>query len=222
MRLTLFDLDHTLLPLDSDHAWGKFTVSLGWRDAEHFSRANDQFYAQYQNGTLDIGEYIRFATTALRERGLQQASQAHQRFMQAVIQPALHPCALELVRAHQAAGDVVVIVTATNDFITRPIAQAFGVTELIATELERDAQGNPTGAIHGTPSFRAGKVERVKQWLSARGQSWSSVRHSTFYSDSINDLALLEHVQLPVATNPDARLREIASARGWRILDLFE
>jgi HAD superfamily hydrolase (TIGR01490 family) len=126
------------------------------------------------------------------------------------------------VRRNQAAGDQVVIVTATNEFVTRPIAAAFGVSELIAIDLERDLRGNPTGAIHGTPSFREGKVARVEQWLASRGLSWADVKHSSFYSDSLNDLPLLEKVTEPVATNPDPRLSAIASERGWRILNLFE
>jgi HAD superfamily hydrolase (TIGR01490 family) len=222
LKLALFDLDHTLLPLDSDYAWGQFTVSLGWRDAESHTRANDAFYEQYKAGTLDIHEYIRFATSAIRERGMALAHQAHQRFMQEVILPALREPALDLVRAHQAASDEVLIVTATNAFVTRPIAHAFGVEGLIAIELEHDAQGELTGDIQGTPSFREGKVARVEQWLAARGLNWASVQHSTFYSDSINDLPLLEKVHEPVATNPDARLQAIALERGWRILNLFE
>jgi HAD superfamily hydrolase (TIGR01490 family) len=221
MKLALFDLDHTLIPIDSDYSWGQFTVQLGWRDAESHTRANDAFYEQYKAGTLDIHEYIRFTVQALRERGVEQADAAHRRFMDEVIRPAMRPQALELVRRHQAAGDQVVIVTATNEFVTRPIATAFGVPELIAIDLERDAQGNPTGAIRGTPSFREGKVVRVEQWLAERGLDWSRVEHSTFYSDSINDLPLLDKVHEPVATNPDARLQAIAAERGWRILNLF-
>ena len=222
MRLALFDLDHTLLPLDSDHAWGQFTVDIGWRDAETHTRANDAFYEQYKAGTLDIEEYIRFSVAPLAEHGVEQSDAAHRRFMDEVILPALRPAAIELVFRHQAAGDEVLIVTATNEFVTRPIAQAFGVTELIAIELERDANGNPTGGIRGTPSFREGKVARVEQWLAARGRSWADVKHSSFYSDSLNDLPLLEKVSEPVATNPDPRLSAIATERGWRILNLFE
>ncbi len=222
IRLALFDLDHTLIPLDSDHAWGAFTVSLGWRDAHTFSQANDRFYAAYKAGTLDIHEYVRFAIASVREQGMATAHQAHERFMQQVIRPAMGEAALAAVRAHQAEGDAVVIVTATNEFVTRPIASAFGVDELIAIELERDAAGVPTGNIRGVPSFREGKVARVEQWLAARGLDWASVTHSTFYSDSINDLPLLEKVHEPVATNPDDRLRAIALERGWRILNLFE
>ena len=222
MRLALFDLDHTLIPLDSDYAWGEFTVSLGWRDAQNFSQANAGFYADYKAGTLDIHRYVRFAIDAVREHGLTAAQQAHERFMQQVIGPVMGDPARALLQRHQAAGDMVVIVTATNEFVTRPIAEAFGVEELIAIELERDQNGEPTGAIRGTPSFREGKIARVEQWLAARGLDWSRVQHSTFYSDSINDLPLLEKVHEPVATNPDAQLRAIALERGWRTLNLFE
>jgi len=222
MRLALFDLDHTLIPIDSDYAWGQFTVQLGWRDAQSHTRANDAFYEQYKAGTLDIHEYIRFTVQALREQGVERSNAAHGRFMDEIIRPAIRPQALELVRRHQSAGDQVIIITATNEFVTRPIAAAFGVPELIAVDLDRDAQGNPTGAIRGTPSFREGKVARVEQWLAERGLDWSRVEHGTFYSDSINDLPLLERVHEPVATNPDARLSAIATERGWRILNLFE
>jgi len=222
MRLALFDLDHTLIPLDSDHAWGQFTVELGWRDAAGFAQANDDFYNDYKAGTLDIHRYVRFAIEAVREHGRVESEKAHERFMQQVIRPAMTEAALELVRRHQAAGDEVVIVTATNEFVTRPIARAFGVDELIAIELETDERGEPTGDIRGVPSFREGKVARVEQWLAARGLDWSHVQHSTFYSDSMNDLPLLEKVHEPVATHPDARLRALALERGWRILNLFE
>ena len=222
MNLALFDLDHTLIPIDSDYSWGQFTVTLGWRDAETHTRANDAFYEQYKAGTLDIHEYIRFSVAPLAEHGAQKSDAAHRRFMDEVIRPAMKPVAFDLVRQHQDAGDTVIIVTATNEFVTRPIAEAFGVDELIAIDLERDAQGEPTGAIRGTPSFREGKVARVEQWLAARGLEWAGVQHSTFYSDSMNDMPLLEKVHEPVATNPDARLQAIAQERGWRILNLFE
>jgi HAD superfamily hydrolase (TIGR01490 family) len=221
MKLALFDLDHTLLPLDSDHTWGVFTTELGWTDPHVFGQRNDEFYAHYQAGTLDIHDYVRFATRAARERGAVEAAQAHARYMDEVIRPRITPEALALVRSHQHAGDTVMIVTATNEFVTRPIAQAFGVSELIAVELERDANGWITGEIKGTPSFREGKVARVAQWLDTRGLQWSDVEMS-FYSDSMNDLPLLEKAHHPVATNPDARLRQLATERGWRILDLFQ
>ena len=220
MNLALFDLDNTLLPIDSDYAWGEFTNRLGWTDPIAFKAKNDQFYADYQAGVLDIHDYVRFATQAVKSRGADAGAKAHAQFMQEVILPHLKPQALELVRQHQTAGDHVMIVTATNEFVTRPIAQAFGVQELIAVQLARDSQGWITGEIAGTPSFKAGKVKRVEAWLSARHKSWQDV-HITFYSDSLNDLPLLEKAQTPVATNPDARLRQLATDRGWRILELF-
>lgn len=222
MRLALFDLDHTLIPLDSDHAWGEFTVRLGWRDPEAFRRANDGYYAAYKDGTLDIHDYVRFAIDAVRERGLAEGRRAHERFMAEVIRPAITDGARDLVRRHQETGDTVIIVTATNGFVTRPIARAFGVEHLIAIDLETDVRGEYTGAIAGVPSFREGKVERVEQWLADRGLRWSDLAHSTFYSDSMNDLPLLEKVHEPVATNPDQRLATLAQQRGWRILNLFE
>ncbi len=220
MKLALFDLDNTLLPLDSDYAWGEFSQHIGWTDPVSFKARNDQFYADYQAGVLDIHDYVRFATDAVRLKGAEQAAKAHRQFMSEIILPAVKPAALELVKQHQAAGDQVIIVTATNEFVTRPIATALGVSELIAVELMRDAQGWITGEISGTPSFKEGKVTRVAQWLSARHLTWSDV-HISFYSDSINDLPLLEMAQTPVATNPDARLRQLATERGWRILQLF-
>lgn len=219
-RLTLFDLDHTLLPIDSDYEWGDFTTRIGWNDPVEFGRRNAEFFADYQSGTLDVHDYVRFAIDAVRQRGPQAAAQAHAQFMREVVQPAIRPEALALLRQHQDAGDTVVIITATNEFVTAPIAQALGVDELLAVQLERGADGWFTGAIAGVPSMRAGKVTRMEQWLAERGLDWSGV-DSTFYSDSHNDVPLLEKVNQPVATNPDDRLRALAVQRGWRILDLF-
>ena len=220
-RLALFDLDHTLLPIDSDYAWGEFTHAIGWTDREAFRKRNDEFYEHYKAGTLDVHEYVRFATEALRRRGAAAGAAAHAQFMQTVIGPAIRAEALALVRGHVDAGDVAVIVTATNEFVTRPIAQAFGVNELIAVELERGPDGWITGEIAGVPSLREGKVTRLAQWLQRRSLAWDRVE-TTFYSDSMNDLPLLERVDHPVATNPEPRLRAIAAERGWRILDLFQ
>lgn len=220
VRLALFDLDHTLLPIDSDYEWGEFTTRIGWCDPAEFGRRNAEFFAHYQAGTLDVHDYVRFATEAVRLRGPEAARAAHARFMREVIAPAIRPEALALLRQHQDAGDQIVIVTATNEFVTAPIAQALGVADLLAVQLERGADGWITGAIAGVPSMRAGKVARVEQWLAARGWGWGDV-HSTFYSDSLNDVPLLERVNEPVATNPDDRLRALAGQRGWRILDLF-
>lgn len=221
MKLALFDLDHTLIPMDSDYAWGQFTVDIGWRDAEAFGRANDVFYERYKAGTLDIAEYIRFATAAIREHGMEKSIAAHADYMGAVVQKSITQQARDLVQRHRDAGDVVVIVTATNEFVTRPIAQAFGVDELIATELARGPDGWLTGEVAGQPNMREGKVARLAAWLAARGWDWSDVE-ATFYSDSMNDLPLLEKVQHPVATNPDERLRALAQERGWPVLDLFK
>ena len=220
MKLALFDLDNTLLPLDSDYSWGEFTIRMGWVDPVSFARRNDAFYADYQAGRLDIHDYVRFATEAFRLKGPQAAYAAHAQFMDEVIRPAIRPEALALIERHRAAGDHLMVITATNEFVTRPIAQVFGVSGLIAVNLARDAEGWITGEIDGIPSFRDGKVVRVQQWLQARGLDWSSVE-ATFYSDSTNDLPLLEKVSHPVATNPDNRLRALAEQRQWRILDLF-
>jgi HAD superfamily hydrolase (TIGR01490 family) len=220
MKLALFDLDHTLLPIDSDYSWGQFTSRIGWTDPVDFNRRNDEFFAHYQAGTLDVHDYVRFAIDAVRQKGEQAAVVAHAQFMEEVILPNILPAARTLVQQHRDAGDQIVIVTATNEFVTRPIARAFGVDELIAIGLARGPDGWYTGEIAGTPSFREGKVVRVQQWLAARGLGWDDV-DMTFYSDSTNDLPLLEKAHTPVATNPGAGLRAIAQERGWRILDLF-
>jgi HAD superfamily hydrolase (TIGR01490 family) len=220
--LCLFDLDDTLLPLDSDHAWGEFMVAQGWVDALDFRRGNDAFYAQYRAGSLDIHAYIEFATAPLRQRAPSEAQAAHRRFMSEVIVPNLREPALNLVHEHRRRGDSMALVTATNDFITAPIAAAFGIDTLIAVRLERDAAGTITGRIAGTPSYREGKVGRVREWLQESGRDWKDFDTISVYSDSLNDLPLLERATHPVATNPSAALEQIALERGWRVLKLFE
>ncbi len=222
MRLTLFDLDGTLLPIDSDHSFGEFMVSSGLVDAAAYRGRNDAFYADYQAGRLDIAAYVDFCTAPWRALAVEAQAALQARFVDEVIRPALRPSAFDLVEKHRKAGDRLAIVTATNDFITRPVADCFGIDTLIATELQRDAAGRATGAIRGRPAFREGKIERVAQWLAAEGRTLADFERSTFYSDSTNDLPLLEHVSHPVATNPGAALRELALARGWPILTLFE
>lgn len=224
INITLFDLDHTLLPIDSDYAWGEFTTTIGWTDPVVFKQRNDEFFAHYKKGELNIADYVRFATAAIKEHGAVNSIAAHADFMSAVIHPVIKKQALELVNKHRDAGDQLLIVTATNEFVTRPIADAFGIADLIAVQLERDetmgGTGWITGEIKGVPSAHEGKVTRVEQWLTTRHLSWEQA-NITFYTDSINDIALLEKVNLPVATNPDARLRAVALERGWRILELF-
>lgn len=222
MKLALFDLDGTLLPTDSDHAFGEFMVAIGWADAERWRARNQQFFEQYQAGTLVLAEYVDFATSVWRSRPPAEAEAARQRFMREVIEPQIKPAALALVRAHIQAGDVVAVVTATNEFVTRPIASAFGVDTLLAVELARDDAGQVTGQIHGVPTFREGKVMRVEAWLAVLGCSLDDFDDVLFYSDSTNDLPLLEKVLTPVATNPTPALAAIAAERGWRILNLFD
>ena len=222
MNLALFDLDGTLLATDSDHAFGEFMVRIGWADGDTFRRANDAFYAQYQAEQLDVAAYVRFATSAWRDRPAQELAEASRRFIDEVIRPAVHDNARALLRRHVQAGDRIAIVTATNEVVTRPIATLFGVDTLIATELQRDAEGRITGELQGVPSFREGKVARVNGWLAGQGLRLQDFERSFFYSDSTNDLALLEHVSHPVATNPAPALQRIAAQRGWPILKLFE
>jgi len=221
MKLALFDLDGTLLPIDSDHAFGEFLIAQGLADGDAYRRRNDAFYADYQQGRLDIAAYVDFCTAPWRAIGPAAQAMLQGRFVDEVIVPALRPQALALVGRHRSAGERLAIVTATNEFITRPIAERFGIDMLIATELERDAAGRATGAIRGVPAFRDGKIARVRQWLAEDGLALADFEASTFYSDSTNDLPLLEHVSHPVATNPGPALREVALARGWPILDLF-
>ena len=220
-NLCLFDLDDTLLPLDSDHAWGEFVIRLGWVDEAQFRRRNDTFYTQYQAGQLDIHAYIAFATEPLRQRSVAEAAQAHARFMREVIAPGLRDSALSLVAQHQAQGDLIAIVTATNEFITAPIAAAFGVEHLLAVRLERGPGGTITGRIEGVPTYREGKVTRAEQWLAGLGAQWSDFERISVYSDSPNDLPLLERATDPVATNASQALVAIAKQRGWRTLELF-
>ncbi len=221
MDLALFDLDLTLLPIDSDHAWGEFMIELGWADGAVFRAGNDAFYADYRAGRLDIDAYIAFAAAPLRGRGAAELAAGRERFMREIVAPALRPEAQALVASHRDRGDRLAIVTSTNDFITVPIAAAFGVESLIATRLERGADGAPTGRIDGVPAFREGKVARVGQWLAASGAGWSEFARISVYGDSLNDLALLEQATDPVATNPSPELEAVARERGWRILTLF-
>lgn len=221
MRLTLFDLDGTLIPQDSDHAFGEFIIGLGWADEGEFRRRNDGFFQDYLDGRLDIHAYVDFATAPWRDRTGDELHRATADFLATVVAPMLTPAARDLVQRHQQAGDLVAIITATNDFVTGPIASLLGVDALLATNLARDATGRVTGQIAGVPCFREGKVARLQAWLAAQGLSLDGFERSTFYSDSTNDLPLLEHVSHPVATNPGPALERIALDRGWPVLKLF-
>lgn len=221
MNLTLFDLDGTLLPIDSDHAFGSYLADQGWVDGAAWRARNDGFYEDYCEGRLDLDAYVAFTTGGWRRRPLDEALALRQRFMDEILTPTLHDNARALVERHRAAGDLIAIVTATNVFVTEPIAAAFGVEHLIGVELERDSQGRYTGAVSGVPSFQAGKITRVQQWLQGLGKRFEDFAVTTCYSDSMNDLPLLEAVSHPVATNPSAALEALAQERGWPILKLF-
>ncbi|NUA25769.1 HAD family hydrolase [Cupriavidus basilensis] len=224
MNLALFDLDHTLLPTDSDHEWGRFLVRLGVVDEEFYRRRNDEFFGHYKAGTLDIQAFLRFALAPLAANPRDRLEALRSQFMREVIDPVITPQACALVYKHLAAGDLCAVVTATNSFVTAPITAAFGIKHLIATE-PATANGKPdgafTGEVAGIPSFREGKITRVEAWLKSMGTQWDAFENTTFYSDSANDLPLLEKVSEPIAANPDDRLRHHAAASGWRIMDLF-
>ncbi|MEN9758948.1 MAG: hypothetical protein RL676_97 [Pseudomonadota bacterium] len=219
--LALFDLDNTLLPIDSDVSWANFLISLNVVDPDWYAKRNDYFYVEYCKGTLDIFEFLDFQLAPLARFPRAQLMAWREQFIETVIRPHLHPAALELVARHQRDGHVCAIVTATNAFITSPIAKEFGIEHLIATEIEVGADGNFTGKPSGVPSFREGKVTRVAQWLALQDRGFENFAASYFYSDSFNDLPLMARVTDPVAVNPDARLEEHARRQGWQCLNLF-
>lgn len=221
MNLALFDLDHTLIPIDSDYEWGRFLIRHGAVDRERFEQRNADFFAQYQAGTLDPVEYLEFALGTLASFTPEQLANLQQQYMQETILPAIQPQALELVKRHQDSGDLVAIVTATNRFVTDPIAKAFGIEHLLAAEPEIDANGKITGKLKGVPSNGHGKIIHTNDWLAQRGQKLSDFERSHFYSDSQNDIPLLSIVTHPIATNPNAALTAHATQHGWPILQLF-
>lgn len=216
MALAIFDLDNTLIAGDSDHAWGAYLVEKGIVDAKLYKQANDQFLADYQNGCLDIVSYLSFALKPLAENSLSKLHTWRENFFEEKIRPIMLPKAIDLVESHRAAGDTLLIITATNQFVTAPIAQAFGIDTLIATEPEMQ-DGAYTGKIAGTPSFQEGKIERLNDWLETRDES---LEGSFFYSDSHNDLPLLKIVDTPVAIDPDDTLRQFCEQHNWPIRTL--
>ena len=222
MNLALFDLDHTLLPLDSDYEWGQFLTRVGAVDPSEFARKNAVFFAQYQAGTLNPLEYLEFALGTLAKFPRQQLDEWHAQFMHEVIRPAILPPALDLLRRHQDADDLVAIITATNRFVTEPIARELGVAHLLAPEPELTQEREITGMLLGNPTYGEGKVVRTREWLAERGRTLESFGQSHFYSDSSNDIPLLSAVTHPVATNPNPKLEAHALAQGWPLLKLFE
>lgn len=220
-NIALFDLDHTLLPIDSDYEWGQFLCRIGAVDSDEFGRRNAEFFAQYQAGTLDPVEYLEFALGTLAQFSRQQLNDFHAQFMQEVINPALLPAAFDLLKQHQEQNDLIAIITATNRFVTQPIAQALGVVHLLAAEPNFDEQGNLTGKLRGVPTSGSGKVTHLHAWLAQQGKQLSDFTKSYFYSDSQNDIPLLSIVTHPIATNPNQLLLAHAQAQGWPTLQLF-
>lgn len=219
MKLAIFDLDNTLIAGDSDYEWGEFVVRKGLVDAKAYAAQNAAFYQDYQSGTLDIIAYQRFALAPLVGMPVSELTRLHQEFMQTVIMPLALPKALELINSHRQEGHQLLVITATNRFITEPIVRWLGMDEMIATDPAFDAQGHILGDVVGIPSFQEGKIQRLHQWLAHKGMTPDE---TWFYSDSRNDLPLLQQVTHPVAVDPDEVLRDYAQAHGWSVVSLRE
>lgn len=219
--LALFDLDNTLLPIDSDYEWGQFLVRIGAVDKDRFEKRNAEFFAQYQEGTLDPVEYLSFALGTLAKFPRTRLNRLRQQYMDEVISPAIRKAARNLISNHINNNDLVAIVTATNKFVTEPIAEAFGVEHLIAALPEETPQGEFTGGLIGIPTSGEGKITHTEDWLRQMDLSLDSFDKTYFYSDSDRDLPLLSKVSHPVAVNPNSRLKEYASSKGWPLMHLF-
>jgi HAD superfamily hydrolase (TIGR01490 family) len=220
VRLTLFDLDHTLIAGDSDYEWGQYLIEVGALDRATYENANRIFYEQYKAGTLDIHAFLAFALAPLRDHPEAQLDAWRAEFLRTRILPLIGAPARALVAAELARSDLVAIVTATNSFVTAPIAAELGVSHLVATEPARGPDGHFTGGVAGVPCFREGKVARVDSWLGGLHRHWDEFSRTVFYSDSLNDLPLLQRVHEPIAVDPDPTLRAYALAAGWPILSL--
>ena len=216
MTLAIFDLDNTLIAGDSDHLWGDWLVEKGIVDQQHYKETNDQFYVDYQNGRLDILAYLRFSLKVLADNDMAQLHFWREQFLAEKLDEMWLPKAAELVEKHRQQGHTLMIITATNDFVTAPLADRLGIDHLIATVAERRKE-RFTGDIDGTPSYREGKVSRLQAWLDDHGETLDG---SYFYSDSHNDLPLLQQVDNPVAVDPDATLEREARERGWPVISL--
>lgn len=220
MNLAIFDLDHTLINCDSGTEWCNFLHEKGVFDEADMQRSR-QFDQDYRNGCLDLNAYLAFVLRPFASHSRAQLDAMHREFMQRHILPHISPMARQLVLGHRDAGDTLLLISATNEFIIPPIAREFGIKEVIGVSLETDTAGNYTGRHLGTPSFQGGKVIRLQQWLAERGQTQADYQKIYFYSDSRNDLPLLEQVSHPVAVNPDAVLLATAARHGWPVLNFF-
>ncbi len=221
MALAIFDLDNTLLAGDSDHAWLEFLSTLGIVDGEELRQANDRYYRAYMEGTLDMREFLAFVLAPLAQHPRSQLDAWLGQYLRERVLPMITDASRALVRSHADQGDTLLIITATNRFVTAPIAVELGVPTLLATEAETDGNGNFTGRSFGIPCFQQGKVDRLRQWLSSQDLPWeATLENACFYSDSHNDLPLLELVGKPVAVDPDPILHRTAQERGWPILSL--
>jgi HAD superfamily hydrolase (TIGR01490 family) len=219
LNLALFDLDNTLLAGDSDYNWSLFLIRQGLLDAKTHHERNEQFYQDYKNGSLDIIEFLKFQLVPLSQHTKKFLDELHLKYMEEVIRPMMTDKAQALVDQHKAAGDLCVVITATNSFVTKPIATAYGIENLIGSDPEMK-DGEYTGGVSGTPSFQEGKVTRIKEWLAERGKSLDDFNKSYFYSDSHNDLALMKIVSDPVAVNADEILSAYANEQGWPHISL--
>lgn len=216
MTLAIFDLDNTLLAGDSDHAWGEFLVEEGIVDAEEYRKANDRFYQEYLNGELDILHYLGFALQPLAKHGMEDLLAWREHFMEKKVRPMLQDKAFELLEKHRSQGHTLMIITATNRFVTEPIAELLGIEHLIATDPEL-VNGRYTGEVAGVPSFQEGKVTRLNDWLASQNET---LEGAWFYSDSHNDVPLLKQVANPVAVDPDPTLEKLALEKGWKVMSL--
>ena len=218
-NLALFDLDNTLLAGDSDYNWSLFLIKQGLLDEKTHHERNEQFYLDYKNGNLDIYKFLAFQLKPLSEHSMADLNALHAKYMDSVIRPMMTQKAQDLVNQHKAQGDLCLVITATNSFVTKPIAQAYGIAHLIGTDPEM-VNGAYTGGVAGVPSFQEGKVTRLKLWLAERGQELADFERSYFYSDSHNDLPLMKLVTHPVAVDADAKLTDYAQQHGWPQISL--
>ncbi|MDO4997589.1 MAG: HAD family hydrolase [Neisseria sp.] len=218
-NLAIFDLDNTLINTDSDHSWPQYLMKKGLVDVEYTQKMNDKFYQDYQQGCLNIDEFLRFHLAPLAQYSMDELAQMHAEFVADFIAPYITPMQKMLVDSHRDAGDELLVISSTNEFIIIPICHLFGIHNIIGTQLEIGADGKYTGNYVGTPSLKEGKITRLNQWLEARGETLESYGKVYFYSDSKNDLPLLNLVSDPVAVNPDEVLQEEARSKGWPVLN---